>query len=519
MMKKFISFIKKRKYWVLGLLILIVSVGFWYWNSRKQSPVDFVAVTRGEVKSEVSVTGKVKPAQSLDLAFENSGRIAKIYVKVGNRVGEGQILANLANSELYAQLSQAEASIKAEEAKLAELKSGTRQEDIRVKQSELDKANQDLANYWSGIPDVLNDAYAKADDAARIKTSGIFSGPKAGYQLTFASCDVTVASGASALKAASESELDNWKQEIESLSPASKEETLSQALQNAELHLNVVLNLLDKTKEVLVAVCGIAVPNGDTYLSNVNTARTNVVTAITNVNNRKQSIASQKLTVQKVGDELNLKLAGTVPEQIAAQEAKVLQSQANADYYRAQIAKTILGAPFSGTVTRVVFALGDIISANTPFISLIGRGAYQIEANIAESEIAKIKIGNPARVTLDAYGPDLIFDAKVVGTDLSATIIEGVPTYKTTLAFLNEDSRILSGLTANVDILSDKKENVLYVPTRNVTNREGKKFVKLVKDENKKTFEEVEVKTGLRGSDGRTELTSGLKEGDKLVID
>ena len=216
---------------------------------------------------------------------------------------------------------------------------------------------------------------------------------------------------------------------------------------------------------------------------------------------------------------MNLKLAGTVPEQIAAQEAKVLQAKASADYERSQLAKTILRAPFSGIVTKVDFDPGDIVSLNTPVISLIGRGAYQIEVNIAESDIAKVKVGNPAKVTLDAYGPSLVFDAKVAQIDLSATIIEGVPTYKTTLIFSKEDARILAGLTANVDILSDQKENVLYVPTRNIISRDSKKFVKLVKDKKKEIFEEVGVAVGLRGSDGRTEIISGLKEGDRVVVE
>jgi HlyD family secretion protein len=94
----------------------------------------------------------------------------------------------------------------------------------------------------------------------------------------------------------------------------------------------------------------------------------------------------------------------------------------------------------------------------------------------------------------------------------------GVATYKTTLQFLKEDPRILAGLTANLDILSDKKENVLYVPTRNIFSVDSRKFVKVLKDEKKNIVEQVEVKTGLKGSDGNTEIISGLQEGDKIQI-
>lgn len=130
-----------------------------------------------------------------------------------------------------------------------------------------------------------------------------------------------------------------------------------------------------------------------------------------------------------------------------------------------------------------------------------------------------MKVGEEARVTLDAYGPDLVFEAKVAQIDLSATVLEGIPTYKTTLQFLGDDERILPGLTANVDILSTKKENVLYVPTRNIIDKNNNKFVKVLRGKDRNTVEEIEVTAGLRGSDGRTEIISGLFEGDLVVVE
>ncbi|MBI3638621.1 efflux RND transporter periplasmic adaptor subunit, partial [Candidatus Wolfebacteria bacterium] len=130
---------------------------------------------------------------------------------------------------------------------------------------------------------------------------------------------------------------------------------------------------------------------------------------------------------------------------------------------------------------------------------------------------AKIKIGDTSEITLDAYGPDTLFKAKVVQVDLQATVVEGVATYKTTIQFLNEDKRILAGLTANVNILSDKKKNVLYALTRSIISDDGKKFVEISKDKKKNIKEKIEIKIGLKGSDGRTEIISGLKEGDVVI--
>ena len=516
-MKRIIHFIKTRKYWVALLVIILTSAGWWYFASNKKAPANVFVVTRGEVVSEVSVTGKVKPAQSLDLAFEKTGRLVNFKVEVGDKVSEAQILANLNNSEFYAQLAQAEASLKAEEAELVELEKGTRPEDIRVKESELQKAEQDLTNYYQDVARIVSDAYNKSDDAVRNKTNDLFGNDDTIPYLTFVT-DYNVKIDVESMRSSFNKGLPDWLDEINQISSASPQSDLDKALSNAENNLIEVRNFLNRAMDAVSKSTSLSATTITTYKDNITTGRTNINTALSNVIAQEQDVASQKITVQKIKNELELKLAGSTPEQIAAQEAKVDEAKGNVAYYKAQLNKTILRAPFSGTITKVDYDVGDVISADAAVISLIGRGAYQIEANVAELDIAKIKTGNVARVTLDAYGSDVVFEAKVVKIDLSSTVIEGVATYKTTLQFLKEDPRILAGLTANLDILSDKKENVLYVPTRNIFSVDSRKFVKVLKDEKKNIVEQVEVKTGLKGSDGNTEIISGLQEGDKIQI-
>ena len=89
-------------------------------------------------------------------------------------------------------------------------------------------------------------------------------------------------------------------------------------------------------------------------------------------------------------------------------------------------------------------------------------------------------------------------------------------TYKTTFQFVKENTGIKSGMTANIDILTANKENVIVIPQQAVITRDGEKFVKILADDG--TIKEVEVETGLRGSDGNMEIISGINEGDKVVI-
>ncbi len=137
-----------------------------------------------------------------------------------------------------------------------------------------------------------------------------------------------------------------------------------------------------------------------------------------------------------------------------------------------------------------------------------------ISAAVPEVDVAKITIGDKAEVTLDAYGDTTVFPAAVSSIDPAETVIEGVPTYKVTLYFNDRDERVRSGMTANLDILTERREGVFRIPSRAVTTKDGKKIVRVPDISG---LREVVVETGLRGSDGSIEIVSGLSEGDEVV--
>ena len=246
--------------------------------------------------------------------------------------------------------------------------------------------------------------------------------------------------------------------------------------------------------------------------------RDSINTAIVNVDTQINTIASQKIVVATSQNELNLTLAGSILEDIAAQQASVRQAQANAQNIQAQIDKTIVRSPIRGVVSKNDAVVGEIVGADQNIVSVISNNQFEVDTNVAEVDIASVKVDDSAKITLDAYSGDVVFSAKVISIDPGETIIDGVATYKTTLQFTNEDTRIKSGMTANIDILADKRENVLILPQRAVTtDNNGKKMVQLIYDVENHT-KDVEVQIGLKGSDGNVEIISGLKEGDKVLV-
>ena len=119
-------------------------------------------------------------------------------------------------------------------------------------------------------------------------------------------------------------------------------------------------------------------------------------------------------------------------------------------------------------------------------------------------------------MTLDAYGSDVFFNATVAKIDPAETLIDNVATYKITLGFLEKDERVRSGMTANIDVLSAKKENVLVVPARAVIDKDGVKTVRVAGADG--AVSERSIETGLKGSDGQIEILSGLSESERIVV-
>lgn len=494
---------KKQLIWG-GLILLLVGVIFFLVSSKKPLVTEnTTTIKRGDVVQEVSVTGRVKSSKEVNLSFEKNGRIAGVYARVGEEVERGRVLAELESSSARGNLLEAEA-------RLAELKRGSRPEELSVKKAEVTKFAQDLENAYDGIATIAQDAFAKADDALHVKTSGIFSGYKTtSYKYTVSICDSQLTLNGEALRLAAENDIDLWRAEIANAAVSTSTTTRLPLLSRAEEHLSLSMKFLDGVGRALTLDCMMSNTALDTYRANVSTARTGINTAIEAIRTKRQAIASLSLTLEKVQSELILMEAGTSPEAISAQEARVLVAQG-------ELSKYLIISPISGVVTKADAKVGESADLARPSFSVISNVSYKIEAYIPEADIAKIKIGNMARITLDAHGGDAPFEGALTAVDPAETIVDNVPTYMTTFHFIKNDPRIKSGMTANIDIGTAVRKDVLYVPERSIITRSDKKFIRVVDEQG--ATSEIEVTIGLRGSEGLVEVSDGAIEGTTIVL-
>ncbi len=539
---------------------------------------EFITVEKQDITQSVDVTGQVIAAAQVDLAFERSGKVAQINVEVGDHVEQGHVLAVLNNAGLSAQLQSANASalsaqalvaqyesaLLAQQVKLEEVLRGARDEEVTIAQTKVDnalisvqdaqdkldsvqdKAQSDLDQVYEDMADVLHDAVTKADDALNRLVDSHFSADNtANPELTFVTANLNIGQQAESSRVFATSALSQLKSILATL-PTDGAARAS-ALLNAQLHFNVIRDFFTTMTTVMVEARGLDESTLDTYRNNVSTARTNVNTAITTITAQLQlvdtqqatndnAIAAAQITLSNAQNVLNvahkdldLVLAGPTIEQIQAQEAAVAQAQANLDSQKAQlqsawanaanvralIGQTVISAPIAGVVTKQDTTVGEIVSANAVVLGVIANTQYEIEAFVPEVDVAKLTVEDEATVTLDAYGSDVEFNAVVSTIDPAETIVDGLATYRIRVQFMQDDERIRSGMTANMEIDTDSREGVIAIPQRAVLREDGKKVVRILRPD--ESIENVQITTGLRGSDGLIEVLSGVEVGQQVI--
>ncbi len=197
----------------------------------------------------------------------------------------------------------------------------------------------------------------------------------------------------------------------------------------------------------------------------------------------------------------------------ATRDRVVADARLNNESMLSKINKRRIYAPFSGTVASVGFKQGESTDGKQT-IKLISEKDYQIILKAPEVSVAKLQVGQTVSVTLDAYGKEENFPAKIVSINPAETIVEGVPVYETRVMFDHTDDRIRSGMTAIAKITIREQKNVLALPNNFVHQEEGASFVYRLNGDNR---EKVTVTTGVLGSDNYVEITSGLQEGESIV--
>jgi HlyD family secretion protein len=153
--------------------------------------------------------------------------------------------------------------------------------------------------------------------------------------------------------------------------------------------------------------------------------------------------------------------------QVTVAEAQVAQSRAALRQEETNLLYTRILSPVDGTVISRNVDIGQTVAASfqTPTLFSIAQDLtrMQIDTNVDEADIGRIRVGQPVQFTVDAY-PDITFPGRVSEIRNAPTTVQNVVTYDVVVKVANPEFKLKPGMTANVSIITDALQGVLKVP-------------------------------------------------------
>jgi RND family efflux transporter MFP subunit len=188
----------------------------------------------------------------------------------------------------------------------------------------------------------------------------------------------------------------------------------------------------------------------------------------------------------------------------------------NLESAKLNLEKAAIVAPFDGEVTDIAITEGEEISTSalaTPAISLVDASKIEMQGYIDELDVASVKIGQAANITLDALPNEQVTGSVTFISPIS-TVRAGIVSYETTIALEDPSGELKDGMSATAEVVVERRDNVLLIPNTVIQGTLENPMVVVLVDGKE---EQRQIALGL--SDGiNTEVLSGLEEGERVVL-
>jgi RND family efflux transporter MFP subunit len=180
--------------------------------------------------------------------------------------------------------------------------------------------------------------------------------------------------------------------------------------------------------------------------------------------------------------------------------------------YRTSIAT----APIGGTIIALPAQVGMTVSQAVPLARISGGSALEIRLYIAERFISKMAMNLPCEITLDAWPGDM-FQGSI--SEVSPTVDPASRTMEIKVNVSNAGSKLKAGMFAKVKVVTERKNNIVKIPSSAVINRFGEQYVFIIDktDPENPVVNKRPVVTGII-IDGIAEIQNGLSANDEIVV-
>nr|MDD3720665.1 HlyD family efflux transporter periplasmic adaptor subunit [Candidatus Gracilibacteria bacterium] len=273
-------------------------------------------------------------------------------------------------------------------------------------------------------------------------------------------------------------------------------------------------------KEASIKASEVSIEKQEISISNAEKSynETKASYAVT-LDSKEKDLISKEKSVEIAKLNLEELLKGPTEENVKKAQNSIKQAEIKLESANKSLDDYKLEAPFDGVVRKIDYMVGDNITNTNDsgkYVYIENPNLLEITVMLDQIDITKVKLNGDAIIVFDAYS-DIQAKAVVSSIDTEPVQNSGVVSYEVKLVLDDEtfDKKILSGMTANVEIIIESKENILTVKSSVITDEDGKNYVNLMK--NGQTVK-TEVVTGI-SANGLTEIVSGLNEGDEVATE
>jgi HlyD family secretion protein len=529
------NFIFKHKIISVIIILCLLGGGYWWYKSSTNTSGEtryvLAAVTKGTIISSVSGTGQVSASDQMALSPGSgaSGEIVYLNAVSGQKVSAGTLLLELDTTNAEKTIRDAQSSLESAQISLEKLVGPDTLTTPLNKQNAEDTLNQDYQSGYNTVSNIFIDLPTIMTDLQNIIYGNAFNNYQENidfYTYTANIYDQTATIFKDSLVKSYQTASDEYTKNFNDYKSTTRysdnatvdsiiSETYNTTRDIAQA-IKDTNNLIQFYKDTLVKYNIKENPIADTQLSTVNSDSSKADNDIINLLNTQSTLKSDKTAISNADlDVTSQQLSLTKAQNTLADDKDAL-----ANYY--------IYAPFDGVIGAVSVQKGDTISSGTSAITFITQKEYTT-ISLSEIDITKIKLGDKAVLTFDAID-GLSIAGQVTEIDTIGTVSQGVVSYNVQITFDTQDARIKPGMSVSANVITDTKLDVLTVPNSAVKSRNGSYYVLVLGE--KENLNSPSASQGFISAtapsqkpvqigvadDTNTEITSGLSEGDQVVV-
>lgn len=553
-----------HKFWSVIILLSILFIGRSVYAKLTSTAGEVRYVTAVAAKetlvTTISGSGQVSASNQIDLKTKAGGAILSLPVLEGSAVEKGAVIARLDSTDAQKSVRDAEVSLASARLSLEKLRKPTDALSLTqsqnalarastTKQNALDSLTKSYNDGFNGISDTFNDLptvvsglhdllytpnnqlggnnvnnvdyYSSSAAVFDPRGTAYGADAQAKYQTMLAKYNKNFADYKALDRSAKPEDIEAMIEETYDTSLAAAD-----AVKSASNLIQFFQDQMTQHSQKIPALSNTQLSSLNGYSATTNSHLTDLLSIESTIKNSKSTIVDAERSINENTQSLAKLVAGTDPLDLESAQLTVQGRENALRDAEETLANYTVRAPFAGTIAKINVKNFDTAGNGTAVATLVAKN-QMAEISLNEVDVAKVAAGQKATLTFDAID-GLSLTGIVSQIDTIGTVTQGVVTYNVKIAFDAQDERVKSGMSVNASIITNVKTGALAVPNSAVKTQGTGHYVEMfatpLLDSSGSQGAvstiaptKITVEIGI-ANDTATEIVSGLKEGDQVVI-